>query len=142
MSHALLIDDNMAVSRAVQARLSMAGFDSFDHARTGEQAFEAACQRRPDLIVVGDHLANGSPLEIARELAAVSDAPVLAVTADRFQRHLPKGASADGPYSFGNLDGALASAGVPATRPGLGARMAAARRRGDEPSSFDPGPTG
>lgn len=112
MTHALIIDDNMAIGRAMQNRLAAFGFDSFDHSWTGRQAREAAARQRPDLIVVGDHLASDSPLEVARELASASDAPILAVTADRFllQRSLPGGAQVDGPYPLGQLDAALTSA--------------------------------
>lgn len=111
MSHALIIDDNMVVSRAIQNRLSVFGFDSFDHTWTEQQALKAAGQRRPDLIVVGDHVASGSPLAIAQELAMSSDAPILAVATDRFmlQRSLPEGAKMDGPFPLSELDAALAS---------------------------------
>lgn len=116
MRHALIIDDNMAVSRAIRDRLSAFGFDSFDHTWTEQQAREAVAQRRPDLIVVGDHVASGSPLEVAREVALVSQAPVLAVTSNRgtFQRSLPDDATVDGPYPLAQFDAALASAGEPA----------------------------
>jgi two-component system, response regulator PdtaR len=114
MSHALIIDDNMVVSRAIQSRLAAFGFDSFDHTWTEQQALEAAGQRRPDLIVVGDHLATGSPLEVARELAFTNDAPILAVTTDRFmfQHSVPEGAKIDGPYPLSELDQALACSRV------------------------------
>jgi DNA-binding response OmpR family regulator len=112
MSHALIIDDNMAVSRAIQSRLAAFGFDSFDHTWTEQQALKAAAQHRPDLIVVGDHVAGGSPFEVARELASTSEVPILAVTTDRFtlQRSLPENATIDGPYPLSELDAALASA--------------------------------
>lgn len=112
MSHALIIDDNMVVSRAIQSRLTAFGFDSFDHTWTEQQALEAAAQRRPDLIVVGDHVVSGSPIEVAHEVASASEAPILAVTADRFalQRCLPEGATVDGPYPLSELDSALAAA--------------------------------
>jgi DNA-binding response OmpR family regulator len=111
MSHALIIDDNRAVGRAIQSRLTALGFDSFDHTWTGGQALEAAAHRRPDLIVIGDHFASGSPLAVAREVALTSEAPVLAVTADHFsfQRFVPHGATMDGPYPLGELDAALVS---------------------------------
>lgn len=114
MSHALIIDDNRVVSRAIKSRLSAFGFDSFDHTWTEQQAREAVALRRPDLIVVGDHVANGSPLEIAREVASVSQAPILAVTADHcmLQRSVPDDATIDGPYPLTELDAALASAGA------------------------------
>ncbi len=112
MSHALIIDDNMVVSRAIQNRLAAFGFDSFDHTWTERQALEAATRHRPDLIVIGDHVADGSPLAVARELSSTSDAPILAVTTDRFmfRRALPEGATVEGPYPLGELDAALASA--------------------------------
>lgn len=112
MGHALIIDDNRVVSRAIQSRLSAFGFDSFDHTWTEQQALAAAARRPPDLIVVGDHVASGSPLEVAREVAHASDAPILAVTSDRFmfQRRVPEGTSVDGPYPLSALDDALASA--------------------------------
>jgi hypothetical protein len=102
----------MAVSRAIQNRLAPFGFDSFDHTWTEQQARDAAAERRPDLIVVGDHVASGSPIEIAREVASTTDAPVLAVTTDRFllQRSLPVGAIVEGPYPLSELDSALTSA--------------------------------
>jgi DNA-binding response OmpR family regulator len=102
----------MAVGRAMQSRLAAFGFDSFDHIWTGRQAREAVERRRPDLIVVGDRLASGSPLDVAREVALASAAPILAVTANRvlLQRSLPDGASVDGPYPLVELDAALASA--------------------------------
>ena len=114
MSHALIIDDNMAVSRAIRSRLSALGFNSFDHTWTEQQAREAVAQRRPDLIVVGDHFARGSPLAVAREVALVSEAPILAVTTDRcsFQRSVPDDATVDGPYPLTQLDAALVCAGA------------------------------
>ena len=112
MSHALIIDDNMAVGRAIQNRLTAFGFDSFDHTWTEQQARHAAARRRPDLIVVGDHVAGGSPIAVAREVASISEAPILAVTADRcsLQRALPAGATVEGPYPLSNLETALQSA--------------------------------
>ena len=114
MSHALIIDDNMAVSRAIRSQLSALGFDSFDHTWTEEQAREAVAQRRPDLIVVGDHVASGSPFAVAREVALACEAPILVVTTDRcsFQRSVPDDATVDGPYSLTQLDVALACAGA------------------------------
>lgn len=113
MRHALIIDDNMAVSRAIRDRLSAFGFDSFDQTWTEQQARAAVALRRPDLIVAGDHFASGAPIEVAREVALATRAPVLAVTSERgtFQRSLPDDARVDGPYPLVQLDAALASAG-------------------------------
>jgi hypothetical protein len=112
MSHALIIDGNMAVSRAITSRLSAFGFSSFDHTWTKQQARAAVAHRRADPIVAGDHISSGSPLEIAREIASVSQALFLAVIADRcmFQRSLPNDATIDGPYPLTQLDTAFAHA--------------------------------
>lgn len=111
MSHALILDDNLIVSRAIRDRLQDYGFRSFDHTWAERQALDAAALRNPDLIVVGDTIADGCPLDVARKLAQANDAPVLFVTSDRFllQRALPEGASVDGPYALGELDAALES---------------------------------
>jgi hypothetical protein len=63
------------------------------------------------LIVVCEHGTGGSPLDVARDLACANDAPILAVTTDRFifERSLPAGANVDGPYLLSELDSALAS---------------------------------
>ena len=109
MSHALIIDDNLIVSRAIRDRLQAFGFDSFDHTWAEHQALEAAACHSPDLIVVGDSIAEGSPLELAGELARANDTPVLVVTAHRFMlRHrVPDGATVDGPYHLADLDEVL-----------------------------------
>lgn len=109
MSHALIIDDNLIVSRAIQERLQACGYESFDYAWTENQALEAAVDRPPDLIVIGDSIAEGSPLDLAEELARANETPVLVVTAHRFmlQQSLPHGAAIDGPYPLGELDEVL-----------------------------------
>ena len=103
----------MAVGRALQQRLSAFGFDSFDHAWSEHQARQAAARRRPDL-VVGDHLASSAPLEVAREVASANDAPMLAVTSNRFmfERAVSHDAQVEGAYSLSQLDAALASTGA------------------------------
>ena len=112
MSQALIIGDNMAVSRAIQDQLAGCGFDSFGHAWTERQALDAPERRHPDLIVVGDHIACGSPLELVRQLASRTDADFLAITVDScsFGRSLPDNAQVDGPYPLNELQEAITSA--------------------------------
>lgn len=112
MSHALIIDDNMAISRGIERRLHGLGFNSFDHSCSGRQAVEAARQHRPDLIVIGTSIADGSPVKVAEILARSCDVPVLAVTQDRcsLQRALPSGACLEGPFMLADLDCAIAAA--------------------------------
>ena len=109
MTHALIIDDNLIISRAIQDRLEAFGFNSFDHTWAEHQALEAAALHAPDLIVIGDTMAEGSPLQLAEELARANDAPVLVVTAHRFmlQHRIPDGAEVDGPYHLAELDDVL-----------------------------------
>lgn len=112
MSHALIIDDNMVISRAIESRLAPFGFDSFDRTCAEHQALEAAGRHVPDLIVVGDSIADGSPIEVARKIAMSCDAPVLMVTSGRVQleKRVPTGTRIEGPFHVTQLDGALASA--------------------------------
>lgn len=111
MSHALIIDDNVILSRAIRNRLEAFGFDSFDYTWAEQQALEAAASRSPDLIVVGDSIAEGSPLGVAGTLAASSDVPVLVVTTHGFmlQRRAVEGERIDGPYRLSELDQVLAA---------------------------------
>lgn len=114
MSHALIIDDNMVISRAIASRLAPFGFDSFDRTCAEHQARKAAGRHAPDLIVVGDTIADGSPIEVARQIAMSCDAPVLMVTSGRIQlgRRVPAGTRIDGPFHVTQLDAALASTGA------------------------------
>lgn len=111
MSHALIIDDNVILSRAIRSRLEAFGFDSFDYTWAEQQALEAAAARSPDLIVVGDTIAGGSPLGVAGHLAASGDVPVLVVTTQSFmlQRRAATGEFVDGPYRLSELDQVLAA---------------------------------
>jgi DNA-binding response OmpR family regulator len=112
MSHALIIDDNMIVSRALADRLASLGFDSFDHSWTEDQAVAAAGLRRPDLVVVGDTIETGSAIDAARRISIEHDVPVLMVTADshRARRRAPSDAAIEGPFLLSEISGALACA--------------------------------
>ena len=111
MSHALIIDDNVILSRAIRSRLEAFGFDSFDYTWAEQQALEAAASRAPDLIVVGDTIADGSPLGVAGRLAASGDVPVLFVTTQSFmlQRRAADSELIDGPHRLSELDQVLAA---------------------------------
>jgi DNA-binding response OmpR family regulator len=109
MSHALIIDDNVVLSRAIRNRLEDFGYDSFDYTWGEDQAVRAAARRRPDLIVVGDAIVEGSPLPVAGTLACSSHAPVLQVTRASFmlRREETSGAVVQGPFGLSQLDVAL-----------------------------------
>ncbi len=112
MTHALIIDDNMVVSRAIQERLTTCGVESFDHAWTERQALDAAERCRPDLIVVGDHIVSGSPVELARELSSRAAAPILGITTGRYylERSLPEDAIAGSHYPLSDFEQAITCA--------------------------------
>jgi hypothetical protein len=111
VKHALIMDDNVAVSRAIRDRLKMFGFESFDWTWAERQALSAAAVRRPDLIVAGDTIAEGSPLRMAGELASSNRVPLLAIATQSFmvQRQTPGGKVFEGPYALTKLDDALAT---------------------------------
>jgi two-component system, response regulator PdtaR len=112
MSHALIIDDNMIVSRAIENRLVELGFDSFDRTWTEGQAMAAAARRSPDLVVIGDTIESGCALNAARSIAMERDTPVLMVTADpgRARRRLPDDVSFGGPFLINEIENAVALA--------------------------------
>jgi DNA-binding response OmpR family regulator len=115
MTHALIIDDNMIISRAIENRLTSLGFDLFDRTWTEAQAIEAARCRPPDLVVIGDSIACGSPVDAARHIAAQFGTPILIVASGccEVRRRLPEGAMVDGPFLLSDLGTAVAAARRP-----------------------------
>lgn len=111
MRHALIIDGNRLVGRAIQQYLEPLGFHSFDHSWTRRQASEAASQRTPDMIVVGADAA-GAALEAAKAIAADASVPVLMVSGncDHAARQLEQAATFAGPFRLDQIDEALAVA--------------------------------
>ena len=110
MCHALIIDDNMIVSRAVQSYLVPLGFSTFDLTWTEGQALAAASRRVPDLIVNGDELEAGSAMAAAREIAGELNVPVLMVTGDSFraqQRLDGATATFHGPFFLNQIEEAV-----------------------------------
>ena len=112
MPHALIIHDNMVISSAVQERLAELGFDSFERSWTEEQAVAAADRRHPDLVVVGDTLSSGSPIEAARRISQKADVTLLAVTSDSAElaRRLPPSTTLHGPYPVTAIEVAVEDA--------------------------------
>lgn len=121
MNHALIIDENMIVSRAIQSRLEGLGFTSFDHTWTEEQAVAAASRRAPNLVVIGDELESGSALGAARRISRELAVPVLMVTGDpiRAERRLAKVEAFEGPFLLNQIEEAVSAA---CTAPGAGSR--------------------
>lgn len=109
MSHALIIDDNMIVSRAIQSCLEALGFSSFDRTWTEKQAVAAAAQRPPSLIVIGDEVETGSALGAAKQISGTLKVPVLMVTGDpyRARERLEKTCAFEGPFLINQIEEAV-----------------------------------
>lgn len=109
MTRVLVIGDNRVMARALSLRLEEAGYDAVDLAWTPRQALSALSAGPPDLIVVSDQLAGSPAFPLARELAMLSDSPMLMVTGDSvaLQHSVPAGASLEGPFPLIRLDDAL-----------------------------------
>lgn len=112
MAHALIINDNMAVSRAIEDRLTKLGFDSFDHSFTKGQALSVAMCRRPDLVVVGDTVVGASPSVVADHVFKTFGTPIVQMASGRCEvrRQVLQGEIVTGPFSLSDLGTAVAIA--------------------------------
>ena len=102
MRHALIISANADLASVIEDRLLAIGFRAFERSWTEDGAVDAARQRPPDLIVVGDCIEAGSPLQAAGRINEEQpDIPVLLATTclPKVLRELPQGASLSGSYS-------------------------------------------
>jgi DNA-binding response OmpR family regulator len=109
MPHALIINENIAICRAVRQYLGMLGFGTFDHAWTERQAMVAARQRSPDIIVIGDDIEIGCAMRAARNISADGTIPVLMVSGDpvRASRQLAQTSSYHGPFRLNQIEEAV-----------------------------------
>ena len=100
MTHALIIDQNIAIRRAIQQYLGMLGFSSFDHTWT---------ERRPDIIVLGDDIEIGCALRAARAISCDGAIPVLMVSGDAASacQRLARVSSYDGPFKINQIEEAV-----------------------------------
>jgi hypothetical protein len=91
------------------------GFNSYETAWSEEAAVEAARRRRPDLVLVGDRIEQGSRIRAARRIALAHDVPVLLTRSGaRFPVDLGHGVVADGPFALADLAHVITRARVPA----------------------------
>lgn len=111
-AHALIIEDNMIVSRAIEEQLLLAGFRSVALAHTRSGALDLVRQHFPDLVVVGEHIDQWAGLDAARELSRSGGAAVTMVSTNpKFrQRDLPDDAVVEGTYRIDQLDLAFSAA--------------------------------
>lgn len=115
MPHALIIDENIAISRGIEARLAALGFGSFDHTWTEHQALAAALRQRPDIIVIGDDIEMGCAMRAARIISADGTIPVLMVSGDPIlaSRRFADAQSYEGPFRLNQIEEAVALALAP-----------------------------
>ena len=109
MPHALIIDDSSIVHGIMIKRLASMGFHSFDRADTEEKAIEAAHRRQPDLVVLGDHVTEGSGCEAARIISEAYGTPVILVTnnSQNARKVLGGRASMEGPFALDQISAAV-----------------------------------
>lgn len=127
MAHALIIGDNMIISRAIENCLISLGFNSFDRTLTEAQALAVAECRPPDLVVIDETVACGSASIVAEHMVEQFETPIILMTAGQCEvrRRLPQGAILNGPFLLSDMGNAVAAArcsgavSVPTTKPGL-----------------------
>ncbi len=76
----LVVDDEPAVRRILQTRLSMVGYDVVS-ACNGEQCLEVFARETPDLVVLDVMMPNGDGYYTCQELRKYSDVPIIMLTA-------------------------------------------------------------
>ncbi|RVQ69595.1 response regulator [Croceicoccus ponticola] len=109
MGHALIIDDDIAIRRAMQKYLEPLGFESFDHTWTRQQALAAADRRLPDIIVIGDAMEEISALDAVQRISAEASIPVLLVSRKpiRAPNIIQRASSCEGPFRMDQIDTAV-----------------------------------
>lgn len=80
MMHALIIEDEPLIAEIIEVVLSDAGYTSFDHALTQQDAVAFAMARTPDLITADVMLNPGSGIEAVKAIQMQMDVPVVFVT--------------------------------------------------------------
>ena len=112
MQHALIIEDDVAVSAIIEERLSAYGFSSFAHAWTRDDGERSARFKRPDLVIVCDMADARWGIGAAQAISERYGAPALLVTADSglLKEGLPPGCSLGGPFPMPELRSAIAAA--------------------------------
>jgi len=94
----LLVDDEAHILQVLSLKLRNAGYDIVT-AVDGEEAFEAACQQPPDLVITDFQMPYMTGLELCRSLReneSTRDVPVIMLTARGY-------ALADDDLAIGNI---------------------------------------
>lgn len=81
----LVVDDEVEIVRALQRSLTAHGFEVFA-AYSGEEALEAVAHYRPDVMVLDLGLPGMSGLEVAKEVRAQSNLPIIVLSVKDTER--------------------------------------------------------
>ena len=76
----LVVDDELSIRDYLRLGLQYEGFEVLT-AETGKEALQTFQDQTPDLIILDRMLPDGDGLEVCRELRAVSDVPILMLSA-------------------------------------------------------------
>lgn len=76
----LVVDDEAAVRRILETRLSMVGYEIVT-ATDGEEALQVFAREQPDLVVLDVMMPNGDGYFTCKELRKDSDVPIIMLTA-------------------------------------------------------------
>ncbi len=76
----LVVDDEAAVRRILETRLSMVGYEIVT-ATDGEEALQVFAQEQPDLVVLDIMMPNGDGYFTCKELRKDSNVPIIMLTA-------------------------------------------------------------
>ena len=108
MTRVLVVDDEPQFLRALETNLRGAGYE-VETATTVQEALASAGLRPPDAIILDLLLPDGTGIEVARELRAWSEAPIVLVSAvgDEAEKIAALDAGADDyvtkPFAMGEL---------------------------------------
>jgi two-component system KDP operon response regulator KdpE len=108
MTRVLVVDDEPQFLRALATNLRGAGYE-VETATTAQEALTAAGLRPPDAVILDLLLPDGTGTEVARELRAWSEAPIVLVSAvgDEAEKIAALDAGADDyvtkPFAMGEL---------------------------------------
>src|SRR5688572_6270232 len=80
MTHILIVEDESEIAGYLRRGLAFEGY-SVEIAASGTAALAAARERPPDLVILDLLLPGVDGLEVARRLRAVSDVPIIMLTA-------------------------------------------------------------
>jgi len=78
--HALIIEDDYLIGKAVEDVLGDLGFTSFNFARSEDAAVSAAASQRPDLITADLKLLPGDGIEAVDRICVSRPTPVVFIT--------------------------------------------------------------